>query len=153
MRDRRADAGPGPPVSAPRPGEGDRRVQYSFAMLRVVQHPHTGAFKDVGVVLHSRPADFLGIRVISEVALLSKLAPDADIELLARYLESCRAIVAGDEDAGAIALLSKPERFYWLTAPRSDVIQASPVHVGVTLDPAAELDRLFDRCVRMKRSD
>ena len=54
------------------------------------------------------------------------------------------AIADGDASAGEIALLSPPERFYWLTAPRSDVIQASPVHSGLTLDPARTLRELFE---------
>lgn len=123
------------------------RVPYSFALLRVVPHPHTGAFVDVGVVLQSRPAEFIGLRALTDPAALTRLVPDADVELLARYLSSCEAIARGDDEAGAIAHLSAPERFHWLTAPRSDVIQASPVHGGLTDDPAATLDELFERHV------
>ena len=119
------------------------RYPYSFALLRVVPHPHTGAFRDVGVVLQSRPAEFIGLLAITDEERLRALAPDADIELLARYLRSCRAIAEGEESAGEIALLSAPERFHWLTAPRSDVIQASPVHSGLTDDPARTLRELF----------
>ena len=70
-----------------------------------------------------------------------------DVDLLARYLRSCQAIARGDEAAGEIALLSAPERFHWLTAPRSDVIQPSPVQYGLTEDAAALLRDLFDRYV------
>lgn len=59
------------------------------------------------------------------------------------YLRSCEAIAAGYEAAGEIALLSPPERFHWLTAPRSDVIQASAVRTGLTDDPARTLGELF----------
>ena len=124
-----------------------RRVPYSFALLRVVPHPHTGAFVHVGVVLQSRPAEFVGLRAVTDVERLRTLAPDADVELLARYLRSCEAIAAGEEGAGEIALLSPPERFHWLTAPRSDVIQPSPVHNGLTDDPAATLRELFEAYV------
>lgn len=119
------------------------RLPYSFALLRVVPHPHTGAFVNVGVVLQSRPAEFVGLRAITDEARLGRLAPEADIELLARYLRSCVAIAEGHEAGGEIARLSAPERFHWLTAPRSDVIQASPVHSGVTDDPARTLRELF----------
>jgi hypothetical protein len=121
------------------------RHPYSFALLRVVPHPYTGAFVTVGVVLQSRPAEFVGLRAITDVERLRELAPDADAELLARYLRTCESIGAGDEAAGEIARLSAPERFHWLTAPRSDVIQASPVHGGLTDDPARTLQELFDR--------
>ncbi len=106
-------------MSAP----GDRSVQYSFAVLRAVPHPYTGEGVDVGVVVHSRPADYLGVRVVSDPAELGRMVGDVDVELLARYLDSCAAIAAGDEGAEPIALLSAPERFHWLTSPRSDVLQ------------------------------
>ena len=69
--------------------------------------------------------------------------PEVDAELLSRYLRSVRAICDGDESAGPVALTPPSERFHWLTAPRSDVIQASPIHEGVCFDPERELDALF----------
>jgi len=66
-----------------------------------------------------------------------------DVELLVRYLQSCEAIFRGDESAGPIALAPPSERFHWLTAPRSDVIQCGPVHEGLAEDPAAALHALF----------
>lgn len=124
----------------------DGRVGYSFAVLRAVPHPHLGAFVNVGVVLHARRAEYLGIRVIDDEAELERLLgrTGIDVELLARYLRSCRAICEGDESAGPVALAPTSERFHWVTAPRSDVIQASPVHEGVCDDPEKALDDLFD---------
>lgn len=119
----------------------------SWAILRAVPHPHTGEGVPVGVVLQSRPAEFVGVEAITDAERLRVLVPDADVELLARYLSSCRAIAAGDETAGEIALLSPPERFYWLTAPRSDVIQPSRVQHGMAEDPAARLAELFESVV------
>ena len=118
-------------------------VDYDFAVLRVVPRVHTGAFANVGVVLHARTAEFLALRAVSSVDALRRLAPGLDPELLARYLASCAAICAGDESAGPVALAPPSERFHWLTAPRSDVLQSSPVHEGVCADPAIELDTLF----------
>jgi hypothetical protein len=129
---------------------GGPRVPYSFALLRVVPHPYTGAFVDVGVVLQSRPAAFVGLRAITDVERLRGLAPEADVELLARYLRTCEGIARGDDAAGEIAHLSAPERFHWLTAPRSDVIQASPVHSGLTDDPARTLEELFEQHVGLE---
>lgn len=128
---------------------GRRRVQYSYAMLRVVPHPHLDEAVDVGVVVHSRPAEYLGVRVVADPALLSRMVRDVDIELLARYLDTCSAVAAGDASAGPNALLSAPERFHWITSPRSDVIQPSAVHSGLTDDPARELDRIFETQVRL----
>jgi len=118
-------------------------VVYNFAVLRVVPHVHLGAFANVGVVLHARTREFLGVRVLTDSEQLRRRAPDADAELLARYLSSCVAVCRGDAAAGPIALSPTSERFHWLTAPRSDVLQASPVHEGIGDDPERALDELF----------
>jgi hypothetical protein len=123
------------------------RVAYHFAILRIVPHVHLGAFTNVGVVLHARTAEFLGMRAIGEVAQLRALSPDVDAELLGRYLEGYQAICAGDAAAGPIALVSPSERFHWMTSPRSDVLQASPVHEGLGSDPAEALGELYRRFV------
>jgi len=119
------------------------RAVYHFAVLRVVPHVRTGEFVNVGVVLHARTAEYLGIRVITDEARLRELVPDVDIELLARYLRGYEGIVRGDPEAGAIALLPASERFHWMTAPRSDVLQPSPVHSGITEDQDAALEELY----------
>lgn len=124
------------------------RLPYSYALLRAVPHPYTGEGVPVGVVLQSRPAEFIGIEAITDSAELGRLAPDVDVDLLARYLRSYHAIASGDESAGEVALLSAPERFYWLTSPRSDVIQPAPVQHGFTEDPRARLQELFALNVR-----
>lgn len=119
------------------------RVDYDFAVLRVVPRVHTGAFANVGIVLHARTAEFLGWRAVTNVQRLAQLAPGIDAELLARYLDACKAICAGDPAAGAVALAPPSERFHWLTAPRSDVIQSSPVHEGICADPEKALNDLY----------
>ena len=125
-----------------------QRIAYDFAILRVVPRVHLGAFANVGVVMHARTAEFLALRTITELKTLASLAPGLDAELLARYLESCAAICAGDAAAGPVALAPPSERFHWLTAPRSDVLQSSPVHEGVCENPADELNALFDAYVK-----
>lgn len=122
-------------------------ISYNFAVLRVVPHVHIGAFVPVGVVVHARTTEFIGARVITGPAELRRRAGDADVELLARYLESCEAICAGEITAGPIALAPPSERFHWLTAPRSDVIQAGPVHEGLCDDPREALNHLFSTIV------
>jgi hypothetical protein len=116
---------------------------YTFAVLRAVPHVHLGAFCNVGVVLHARTAEFLGMLAITDVAELRTRVPDADAELLARYLAACRAICEGDASAGPVALSPLSERFHWLTSPRSDVLQCSPVHEGLGDDPERALESLF----------
>lgn len=118
-------------------------IPYDFAVLRVVPHVHTGAFVPVGIVLHARTAEFIGARVITDPSELSVRVGGADIELLSLYLKSCEAICAGEFTAGPIALAPPSERFHWITAPRSDVIQAGPVHEGLCEDPRVMLEHLF----------
>lgn len=119
------------------------RVAYDFAVLRAVPHVHLGAFVPVGVLVHARLTGFLGMRALTDAATLAARVPDVDHELLARYLRACCAVAAGDASAGPVALAPPSERFHWLTAPRSDVLQCSPVHAGLADDPAAALDALF----------
>jgi hypothetical protein len=123
--------------------QGDNEIAYDFAVLRVVPHVHTGAFAPVGVIVHARTAEFLGMRVITDRKKLASRAHGIDVGLLVKYLKSCEAICNGDANAGPIALAPPSERFHWLTSPRSDVIQCGPVHEGVSNDPASALDALF----------
>lgn len=122
-------------------------ISYNFAVLRVVPHVHLGTFIPVGIVLHARTTEFIAARVITEVGRLRAYLDGSDIELLSRYLKSCEAICAGDAGAGPIALAPPSERFHWLTAPRSDVIQSGPVHEGLCEDPAVTLDELFSSLI------
>ena len=128
---------------------GDSQIAYDFAVLRAVPHPHIGAFVPVGVVLHARTAEFLGMRVLIDAERLRARVPFADAELLARYLRACLAISEGNASAGPVALTSPSERFHWLTSPRSDVIQSSPVHEGVCTDPVATLEELYATYVQL----
>jgi hypothetical protein len=121
----------------------DARTVYHFAVLRVVPHVHVGAYVAAGVIVHARTVDFLGMRVVTDLAALRQMAPATDVELLAKYLVACEAICRGDPAAGPLALSAPSERFHWLTAPRSDVIQSGPVHEGLCRDPEAALTELF----------
>jgi hypothetical protein len=122
---------------------GRGRVAYDFAVLRVVPHVYLGEFAPVGVIVHARTAEFLAMRAITEAAELRRRFPSVDHELLGRYLETYRRICAGDPAAGPVALEPPSERFHWLTSPRSDVLQTSPIHEGITERPAEELERLY----------
>jgi hypothetical protein len=129
------------------------RVDYDFAVLRVVPRVHLGAFVNVGVVVHARTLEFLALRVVTDERLLAAHVPGVDADLLARYLRSCEAICAGDAAAGPMALAPPSERFHWLTAPRSDVLQSSPVHEGIADNPRDALDRLFEEYVTLRHAD
>jgi hypothetical protein len=119
------------------------RVAYDFAVLRLVPHPHLERWIPIGVVLHARTESFLDARVLDDPEALRALAPDVDAEVLVRYLRNWIAIARGERAAGPVALYPPSERFHWLTCPRSDVLQSSPVRRGLAVDPADALDRLW----------
>jgi hypothetical protein len=121
---------------------------FSYAVMRVVPCVERGERLNVGVVLFCRQHDFLELRVAIDEARLAALAPELDPSTLRSRLDLLSRIAAGDEEAGALARLSPSERFGWLVAPASSIIQPSEVHTGVTTDPAATLARLVERLVR-----
>jgi len=129
------------------PGTNGRWVSYDYAVLRVVPHVYLGTFVPVGVMVHARTADFLGMRVLADATKLRARVPGVDLDLLVRYLRACQLVCDGDASAGPVALAPPSERFHWLTAPRSDVIQSSPVHSGMSEDPRGALDELYSRFI------
>lgn len=104
---------------------------------------------NVGVVLFSRPLDFLAARTSLDEQRLTALWPDLDTASIRPHLEAIERIARGDADAGPIAALDTTARFHWLVAPSSTIIQPSAVHTGVCGEPAAELDKLFAALVEL----
>jgi hypothetical protein len=129
-------------------GDGDGWLDYEFAVVRVVPHVHRESWVNVGVVVHSRTEGYLDARVVLDSGALEGTGA-SDPELLQEYLASWVAVARGDEAGGDIALLPPSERFHWLTAPRSDVIQTSPTRPGRTRDLAAALEELFGEYVEV----
>ena len=126
---------------------GAEHEEFQYALLRVVPRLERGEAMNAGVVLFCRRRKFLAARVRLDRDRLSALDPGADADAIERHLASLAAIAAGEEGAGPIAALPQSERFSWLVAPSSTIVQPSPVHTGFCADPAAMLDRLFDELV------
>ena len=124
---------------------------FDYALVRVVPCVERGEFLNVGAILFCRPRRFLGARIELDEARVRALWPSADLEEIRTNLEAIPRICAGGADAGPIGRLPLHERFHWLVAPRSTVIQTSPVHSGLSLDPAAALEHVMDRMVRPPR--
>jgi hypothetical protein len=120
---------------------------FQYAIVRVVPRVERGESPTAGVSLLCRPKRFLAARTALDETRLRAIAPDADLAAIAGHLAGIERIARGDADAGAIARLTQGERFHWLVAPSSTVIQPSEVHTGLCDDPADELDHLFDRLV------
>lgn len=116
---------------------------FQYAIVRVMPRVERGEAINAGVVLFCRPLRFLGARVELDERLLAALAPDCDPEEVRPHLRTLVAVAEGAPEGGAVARLEPSERFHWLVAPASTIVQPSDVHTGLTRDPAAELDRLF----------
>jgi len=123
------------------------RVAFEYAILRVVPRVERGEALNVGVILFAREAAYLGCRTNLDESRLRAFAPALDLACLGAHLAAIQAIADGARDAGPIARFSASERFHWLTAPRSTVLQVSPVHGGLTSDPATTLAHLFQSLV------
>jgi Protein of unknown function (DUF3037) len=124
------------------------RSQFQYAIIRVVPRVERGECLNAGVVMLCRPRRFLAAKVGLDEARLRALAPDADPATILPHLAAIERIAAGDPSAGPIAGLTAAERFHWLVAPSSTVIQLSEVHTGLCEDPAEELDHLYERLVQ-----
>ena len=124
------------------------RETSQYAVLRVVPRVERGEALNAGVVLFSRRHGFLAARTELDEAALAALAPECDAAEVRAHLQALERVAAGDPAGGPIAGLEASERFHWLTAPASTMVQPSPVHTGLTSDPEAELEHLFLRLVR-----
>ena len=121
---------------------------YDYAIVRVVPRVERGEFVNAGVILFCRTRRFLGARIELDVSRLVALAPQIDIQALSQHLAIIPLVCAGGVGAGPIGALPLAERFHWLVAPRSAMIQTSPVHSGLCDAPAAALDELLEALVR-----
>ncbi|MGX6602490.1 DUF3037 domain-containing protein [Micromonosporaceae bacterium Da 78-11] len=121
------------------------RVPYEYAVIQAVPRIERGEVINVGVVLYCHRLDFLAARTHLLEARLLALDPRADVAGIRTALDSWAATCGG---AGASAAMKQGERFRWLVAPRSTILRAGPVHMGLAADPSAELDRLVELLVR-----
>lgn len=126
-------------------------IWYDYAVIRVVPRVERGEFLNVGVVLFAPTADYLGIRFAPDWEALAVLAPDLDREVVARHLQAMALVAEGNPSGGPIARMPRSERFHWLTAPRSTILQVSPVHPGNSEAPERSLEDLVDVLVRRAR--
>jgi DUF3037 family protein len=120
---------------------------FDYAILRVMPRVERGELINAGVILFCLERDFLQARVEVNEPRLRALWPGTDLELVGQHLEAIPRICAGSPEGGPIARLSLRERFRWLVAPRSTMVQVSPVHAGLCDSPERALDDLFRQMV------
>lgn len=118
------------------------RATFDYAVLRVVPRVERQEFINACVVVFCLEKRYLDARVHLDVNRLKALWPEADAELVMQHLIAVSRICAGDPAGGPVARLSQRERFHWLVAPRSALIQPSPVHTGICDETDGLLDRL-----------
>jgi Protein of unknown function (DUF3037) len=121
---------------------------YDYAIVRVVPRVERGEFVNAGIILSCDVERILRASIELDESALLALEAGVDLDLVCRTLASIPAICAGGADAGDIGKLSARERFHWLVAPRSTIVQTSPVHTGQCTDIDAALEHLMNRMVR-----
>ena len=124
---------------------------FEYALLRVVPRVERGEFVNAGVVLYCQEKRFLEAAIDLDPERLRALDPRLDPETVRAHLEAARRVCAGGPGAGPIGLLPPVQRFVWLVAPRSTVVQPGPVHTGLVEDPGEALDHLLEAMVRTPR--
>jgi len=118
------------------------KFRYDYAVIRVVPKVDREEFINAGVIVSCPELSFLEARIKLDESRLLALDPQVDLDLMRKHLASIPIICRGGDGAGSIGQLPQRQRFHWLVAPRSTVIQTSPVHTGRCGDPAAALEHL-----------
>ena len=123
------------------------KVTFEYAIIRVVPRVEREEFFNVGVILFSKRKRFLGVKYQINETKLNAFCSELDLDTLNQYLSSWDLICQGDSKGGAIAEFELSDRFRWLAATRSTVIQSSKTHPGLCADPQKELDCIFEKYV------
>ena len=123
------------------------QASFDYAIIRLVPRVDREEFVNAGAIVFCAVRRYLEARVHADPARLLALWPDLDLDPVLRRLDTFPRICAGVSDAGPIARLPPSQRFQWLVAPRSTIIQVSAVHTGISDSPEAALDRIFRQMV------
>ena len=123
---------------------------YDYAIIRVVPRVDREEFVNVGVIVSCPALDYLAARIELDEARLRALYPDVDLDTVRQNLASIPVICAGGPGSGPIGRLTPRERFHWLVAPRSTMIQTSSVHTGRCEQPSQVMENLLDKMVRVR---
>jgi hypothetical protein len=124
------------------------RVSFDYAPIRVVPRVERDEFVHAGLVMRCLSRDFLRAEIALDPAPLTALVGDIDADVITRHLEAIVRVCEGGAAAGPLGALNQRERWHWLIAPRSAVIQVGPVHVGLCDDPATAFSRILRDLLR-----
>jgi hypothetical protein len=118
------------------------RSAFTYAVVRVVPDIEREEFLNAGLIVFSRPHEYLVARTHLDAAALDALRADCDVEGIANQLRFIEEVASGDV-SGPFGAMSQSERFHWLTTPRSTLVQTGPLRTGTTDDPAATFEHLY----------
>lgn len=119
------------------------KVTYEYAIIRVVPKVEREEFFNVGVLLFSKRKKFLGVKYKIDKKKLAAFSEDLDITMLNNHLKAWEQVCNGSPEGGTIGQFELSDRFRWLAASRSTIIQSSKTHPGLCMEPADELEKLF----------
>jgi hypothetical protein len=122
-------------------------MSYQYVVLRCVPRVDREEFVNVGVIIHCQATDFLDCAFAFDPGRLTSLSPDLDLDAVSGVLQNISAVCRGEQGRGRPTLEGLGQRFGWLAAPRSTVVQPGPVHGGLSNNPAGELERLLTHLV------
>ncbi len=123
------------------------RSSFDYAVIRVAPSVEREEFINAGIILYCRTQGFLHAKIIRNFEKLKAFAPEISLQNIRKQLESIPKICTGGKEAGDLGKLSQSERFNHLVAPKSAMIQSSPVHCGLCDDPQAQLEKLYSALV------
>ncbi|WP_458628961.1 DUF3037 domain-containing protein [Winogradskyella sp. PC D3.3] len=123
------------------------KVTFEYAIIRLVPKVEREEFFNIGVILFSKRKKFLGVKFKVDENKLNAFSCELDLDAINSYLKSWELISKGDASGGAIAQFELSDRFRWLAASRSTVIQSSKTHSGLTDNPELELQSIFEKHV------
>ena len=123
------------------------RFTFEYAIIRVVPKVEREEFFNVGVILFSKRKKFLGIKYLVNPNKLNAFSPEIELEVLNNYLEAWQLICDGEPSGGKIGTLELSDRFRWLAACRSTIIQSSKTHSGLSDAPKEALEDIFRKYV------
>ena len=124
------------------------RHLFEYAVIRVIPRVERGEFLNVGVIVYCQPHEFLRAACEVDERRFAAFGREVEVAEIEGHLRSIEKICAGGNGSGPIGKLSKCERFRWLTAPRSTIVQTSSVHSGLCIDPNETLKDLMEKLVR-----
>ena len=120
------------------------KVTYEYAIIRLMPKVERGEFLNVGVILFSKPLDYLELKYQLDEERIKAFSQDLDLEMVRDYLEAWKRIAEANENSGPIGQQASASRFRWLTASKSTIIQCSEVHPGLCIDPKKVLEKIFE---------